>query len=333
MDPNSFSSPCPCTDPPQISYSFWSQKNILAISVGGFACVLLLLGLWIFLYVKQRQQRADAIWEIRRDELHIAEPPDVLGYGAFGLVVKANYRGTSVAVKRVLPASSKGKRDSAFDDFIEEMRTLSKLRHPCIVTLMGAVVAKEQEPLLVMELMVFGSLYDLIHNETARLEGELVVPILNDVAQGVKFLHAATPFILHGDLKAQNILVDSSFRGKVSDFGLSHKVQAKSWTLGWTTQVQGVGTPFWMAPELLNGEKNTIKTDTFAFGILLWEVYSRQEPYDGEDLQTVLKEVADLTLAEPKRPKIPPNIPKHAVTLMEDCWHNDPATRPTFNEI
>lgn len=75
-----------------------------------------------------------------------------------------------------------------------------------------------------MEYMQHGSLYDILHNETMVLEGELLLPILHDISQGCRFLHAANPQIMHGDLKAANVLVDNKFRAKVSDFGFSQKV-------------------------------------------------------------------------------------------------------------
>jgi serine/threonine protein kinase len=87
----------------------------------------------------------------------------------------------------------------------------------------GAVIERRSEPMLVMEYMEYGSLYDLLHNDTMVIDGELVLPILRDVAQGMRFLHAAEPKVIHGDLKTQNILVDSKFRAKVADFGLSQK--------------------------------------------------------------------------------------------------------------
>ena len=79
------------------------------------------------------------------------------------------------------------------------------------------------DPLLVMEYMDRGSLSDLLHNETVSIDGEQILPILRDVASGVRFLHASNPRVLHGDIKARNILVDSKFRAKVTDFGLSQK--------------------------------------------------------------------------------------------------------------
>ena len=76
------------------------------------------------------------------------------------------------------------------------------------------------------------------------------LPMLRDISQGCRFLHAANPQIIHGDLRAQNVLVDSKFRAKVADFGLSLKKQ-----MGATC------TPFWMAPELLRGENLNTSTD------------------------------------------------------------------------
>jgi len=85
-------------------------------------------------------------------------------------------------------------------DFIEEMRKLAKLRHPYIVTIMGAVTHGD-EPLLVMECMTNGSLHDLLHNETLQLDSELVLPMLRDILQGMRFLHAAAVPIIHGNTK------------------------------------------------------------------------------------------------------------------------------------
>jgi serine/threonine protein kinase len=206
-------------------------------------------------------------------------------------------------------------------DFVTEMRQLSKLRHPCVTTVMGAVVCRREEPMLVMEYMDHGSLYDILHNETMILEGELVLPILRDITCGVRFLHAACPHVIHGDLKAHNVLVDSKFRAKVSDFGLTLK-----------KGVGATGTPFWMAPELLRGESdNTAASDVFSFGIILYEVYSRTDPYTGEDMREVIEQVADPTVN--KRPPVPPACPPMVASLMSDCLVCDPAERPNFKQL
>lgn len=104
--------------------------------------------------------------------------------------------------------------------------------------------------------MDHGSLSDMLQNETMVLDGEHIFPILLDITQGVRFLHSANPAVIHGDLKAQNILVDNRLRAKVADFGLSNK-----------NRLGATGTPYWMAPELLRGEtSNTQESDVYSFG-------------------------------------------------------------------
>lgn len=236
--------------------------------------------------------------------------------------------------------------------FVKEMRLLSKLRHPCITTIMGAVISPHCEPMLIMECkysaiaaesfqmwnklcltepvpclfadMELGSLFDLLHNESLTLEGEILHPILLDIARGIRFLHAAQPQVIHCDLKAQNILVDSKLRAKVSDFGLSTKQNFFGSSI--------TGTPYWMSPELLRGEtSNSAASDVYAFGILLYEVFSRKEPYEGENPSEVLELVADDSIG--KRPPVPPHCTTEATNLMKSCLLANPVDRPTAKEI
>jgi serine/threonine protein kinase len=349
-------------------------------------------------YIEIKRKQDDSIWRIELSDLNFDDPPVVLGRGTFGLVLLAEYRGTKVAVKRVIPSSSMNTDTSLerfnsnyisghkmvnflFDfrsdiendisresdpllqlpstkmndipsskikstinglkdvlksssspsdtmlhaklkeDFILEMRLLSKLRHPCITTVMGAVIATGEEPLLVMELMQHGSLFDLLHNETMIVEGDIILQILRDISQGLRFLHAATPEVIHGDLKAQNVLVDSNFRAKVADFGLSQK-----------KDVGFVGTPYWMAPELLMGKSSqNPSTDVYSFGIILYEVYSRKIPYDGEDFNLTIGEICDPS--KNKRPPAPQSMPSEVIALMTACTQACSKLRPSFKEI
>jgi class 3 adenylate cyclase len=169
--------------------------------------------------------------------------------------------------------------------------------------------------------MEAGSLYDLLHNESMPIDGELLLPILRDITQGVRFLHAASPIVIHGDLKAPNVLVDIKYRAKVADFGLTQK-----------KQIGATGTPLWMAPELLRGEsENNAMTDVYSFGIILYEAYSRKDPYFGENHIEVLKLVADPKIK--KRPGVPEGCPQCIAQIMNDCLVENPADRPTFEEL
>jgi len=165
----------------------------------------------------------------------------------------------------------------------------------------------------------------MVHNQSLVIDGEFIHPVLRDIVQGLTFLHASQPVIVHGDLKSQNILVDRRCRAKVTDFGLSRS--------GGRSHKRSTGTPFWMAPEILLGGQNTPASDVYAFGIVLSELYARKLPYAGEATQDVIGKVCDLTRSEAYRPSVPASCPLPLSTMMQDSWHQDPALRPTFEEI
>ena len=105
------------------------------------------------------------------------------------------------------------------------------------------------------------------------------------------------------------------------DFGLSAK-----------KYIGAAGTPFWMAPELLSGEStNTAESDVYSFGIILYELYSRKDPYEGEDSTEVLKLIVDERVS--KRPPVPVGCPPKVAEIMSECLERNPEKRPTFEEI
>jgi serine/threonine protein kinase len=226
---------------------------------------------------------------------------------------------------RSAPIKSRGKAQMQ-KDFIEEMKLLSKLRHPCITTIIGGVLSPKKGDMIVMELMEMGSLHDILQNKTMVLDGEVVLTILRDVISGLRFLHASKPQLIHCDLKARNVLVDAKLRAKVSDFGLSGGVELLSCS---------GGTPFWMAPELLRNETgNTTASDVYSFGILLYEIFSRKIPYEGDDHHEpveILKLIADPLVS--KRPPVPKSCPSEFKDIMTACWRDDPLQRPSAEEI
>jgi serine/threonine protein kinase len=204
------------------------------------------------------------------------------------------------------------------------MQYLNGLRHPTIITILGAVVEPDVEPMMIMEYMQHGSLHSMLHNETMIMKDEILLPILRDISSGCRFLHAADPQIVHGDLKAANVLVDDKLRAKVADFGLASVRSTEGIT----------GTPFWMAPELLRGESTTTATsDVFSMGVILYECFLRREPYEGEanDHLQILAQIADPLAC--KRPMTPKDCPASIASLMADCWLANPDERPSFEEI
>lgn len=205
-------------------------------------------------------------------------------------------------------------------EFMCEMRLLSKLRHPCITTVMGAVISPFHPPMLVMEFMEYGSLYELLQNDTMHLGGDIILQVMRDLVQGLRYLHSSRPPIFHGDLKARNILIDSRFRAKVADFGLSEKQKS-----GLT------GTPFFMAPEYLRGNSYTTACDMYSVAIVMYEIYAREDPYKGQKLMRVLSEVCDPSVN--RRPNIPERMPQKMVDMMKKLWSADPHYRTQAKDL
>lgn len=348
---------------PHLCGQFYGDGISPSVLVPSIVIPILFLSLLIFyFYVQLKKRRKDDLWIVKPSELHFADPPELIGSGSYGVVFLAEYRGTKVAVKQCCQddkrtheshscsfhssdgsgisfdideeekfshkfsfglVSGRGRKSSegsnSRQSFLDEMYLLSSLRHPCITTIMGAVVETGETQSLVMEYMELGALYDVLRNKSIAFDGDLILPILQEISQGVRFLHGADPQVIHGDLKTKNILIDAKFRAKVADFGLSHKNQQR-------------GTPLWMAPELLRKEcHNSSATDVYAFGVLLYEVYSRRNPYEGENVKEVLRLVADKSVN--KRPSVPTSCPEKVGILMNECLDADPASRPTFEEI
>lgn len=152
---------------------------------------------------------------------------------------------------------------------------------------------------------------------------ELVKRVACGSARGMAYLHSGKPPVLHRDLKSANLLLDESYTTKVCDFGLSRlKAQERSMT-------GNCGTVQWMAPEVLANMNYNEKADVFSYGIILWELLSRECPYDGlSPIQCALA-----VLNRDKRPDIPKFCPPALHALIKACIKKDPEQRPSFEEI
>ena len=152
---------------------------------------------------------------------------------------------------------------------------------------------------------------------------ELVKRVSCGAARGMAYLHSGNPPVLHRDLKSANLLLDESYTTKVCDFGLSRlKAQTRSMTAN-------CGTVQWMAPEVLANKVYDEKADVYSFGIIVWELLSRECPYEG---MTAIQ-CALAVLNRDKRPEIPKWCPPGLHALIKSCIKKDPASRPTFTEV
>ena len=190
-----------------------------------------------------------AFQQIQRNEFILN---NILGEGAFASVHQGSWKNEPVAVKVVRFHGSPENKQKIKDIFYADLEVLSKLRHPRVVTLLGACLEMPQSEgngaALIMELMERGSLDVLLHSSPAseyRPSSDLArLRCALDIAEGMRFLHSCR--LIHRDLKSGNVLVDGEGRCKICDFGLSR-------FRGTLSHVSGViGTVAWTAPEILS---------------------------------------------------------------------------------
>nr|GMD91312.1 serine/threonine-protein kinase CTR1 [Ipomoea batatas] len=257
--------------------------------------------------------------EISWDELHIKER---VGAGSFGTVHRAEWNGSDVAVKVL---TLQDFHDDQLREFLREVAIMKRVRHPNVVLFMGAVT-KRPHLSIVTEYLPRGSLYRLIHRPAAgeMLDQRRRLRMALDVAKGINYLHCLSPPVVHWDLKSPNLLVDKNWTVKVCDFGLS-RFKANTFI----SSKSVAGTPEWMAPEFLRGEPSNEKSDVYSFGVILWELVTMQQPWSGLCPAQVVGAVA----FQNRKLSIPQNISPILASLMEACWDDDPAQRPSFSSI
>jgi len=191
--------------------------------------------------------------------------------------------------------------------------------HPCVVDILG-LFSTDVASFVVVEYVELGSLEKLLESNL-DFTWEQIFSFAIDICKGMDHVHKAG--VVHRNLKPSNVLVISTspkaeVRLKVSDFGLARLVAAK--------MTGKRGPVAYMAPELLTNPAYTNSVDVYSFGIILWQLIARAEPFAG----TPLAEIPRLTV-EGKRPVIPAATPKVLRDLLESLWNQDPRLRPTFD--
>jgi serine/threonine protein kinase len=206
--------------------------------------------------------------------------------------------------------------------FINEINIISSLRHPNIVLYMGASIEKDNY-YMITEYLPKGSLFDYIHRDKGKLTERDQINIAFEIAVALKYLHSRN--FVHCDLKSSNILIDDNWKIKIGDFGLSKFFDKNN-----PEQNRGrIGTPHWMAPEILKGENYEFSADIFSFGMILWEIISLEIPYYGINPIQVISLVAD----EKKIVKIPKVGHPVIKNLIESCLQYEANNRPKLDEI
>ncbi|KAJ7538882.1 hypothetical protein O6H91_11G067300 [Diphasiastrum complanatum] len=240
--------------------------------------------------------------------------------GSCATVYHGVWNGSDVAVKVFTEQDHSGE---LLNDFKKEVALMRRLRHPNVLLYMGAITSPERLG-IVTEFLPRGSLFRLLHRHTPGMDWKRRLRMALDVARGMNYLHHFTPPIVHRDLKSSNLLVDRNWTVKVGDFGLS---RLKHGTF--LTAKSGMGTPQWMAPEVLRSEPSNETSDVYSFGVILWELATEQVPWTGLNSMQVVGAVGFMN----QRLIIPEDLNPAFASLIEDCWQSDPKLRPSFQDL
>ena len=255
------------------------------------------------------------------------EGNSVLGVGGFGKVYRGRCRGKSVAIKKYLNG------DEALSELRREAMLLQQFHHPCLVSLVGVCVQPSMA--LVLEEAPMGSLERPLIKLAQPIHRVVIHRIVAQVAAALKYLHNSG--VIFRYLKAANVLLwsldpESLCHCKVTDFSIATHTAP----IG----AQGfIGTKGFMAPEILHvGKKKErsvydYKADIFSFGMLLFQMITRNHPF--HDMQLMKIDAAVENGERPKLQEFPQaeNAYFYLTRLMQHCWQGDPRQRPTTRDI
>jgi len=245
-----------------------------------------------------------------------------IGQGGFSEIYESQWLGVPVAVKVIFDPKI---TEELKEEFNNEIEKLFILRHPYIIQLYGITDKdKSQKLAVITELAPKGSLFDYLH-KNPKTKNNLSLEFKNKISKQLictmAYIH--TRGFVHRDLKTQNILLDKNLDMKMCDFGLTKLKSELNSGSG-----QFAGTPCYMAPELFDRKYYDEKVDVFAFGTVLWEIYSQKIPYincDSAEIKQKVTKGEELYCSS--------IIPKQIVSLIHKCRSVKPADRPSFEQI
>ncbi|KAD3642264.1 hypothetical protein E3N88_31488 [Mikania micrantha] len=264
-------------------------------------------------------------WEIDPLELDFTSS-HIVGKGSFGEIVRAYWRGTPVAVKRILPSLS----DDRFvvQDFRHEVNLLVKLRHPNIVQFLGAVT--EKKPLmLITEFLRGGDLHQYL-KEKGALSPTTAINFALDIARGMAYMHTEPNVIIHRDLKPRNVLLVNSNADhlKVGDFGLSKLIRVQN-SHDVYKMTGETGSYRYMAPEVFKHRRYDKKVDVYSFAMILYQMLEGDPPLSQLEPYEAAKCAAEGLRPVFKSKSYNPELRE----LTVHCWDADMNKRPPFLEI
>lgn len=243
-----------------------------------------------------------------------------IGRGQFGSVYRAlnTSTGGMVAIKRI---KLEGRSDDEINDLMGEVDLLKTLVHPSVVKYEGLVRDSEAVS-IILEYVENGSLLHTLKSFGTFPE-KLVASYVVKILEGLNYLHEQN--VVHCDLKAANILSTKSGNVKLTDFGVSLNLKAVK-KMG--NKNDAIGTPNWMAPEVIELKGVTTAADIWSLGCVIIELLTGKPPY-----YDMLAMSAMFRIVEDDCPPIPETCSEPLRDLLRQCFNKDPTKRPSAETL
>jgi eukaryotic-like serine/threonine-protein kinase len=245
---------------------------------------------------------------------------EFIGQGAMGMVYKAKdtILNRTVALKLIskkveftTPAMAEARKR-----LIQEAQAAGRLAHPNIVTIHSYGETDEFQ-YICMEYIIGRTLAEVL-NEVKVLAVEEAVSIFDQILQALEI--SSQEQIVHRDIKPTNIMILGDHRVKVMDFGI-----AKIPSLSITTTGTVLGTPYYMSPEQISGQKVDIRSDLFSVGAVFYQVLTGERPFEGESTVTLAYKIVQVEPIPPKVLNV--HIPPAIETIVKKALTKDPTLR------
>ncbi|KAL6308798.1 kinase-like domain-containing protein [Sparassis latifolia] len=241
-----------------------------------------------------------------------------VGQGASGhvYVAKTLATGKKVAIKE-MDLSNQPRKEL----IVNEILVMKESQHPNIVNFLEAYLVKSNELWVVMEYMEGGALTDIIENNT--LEEDQISSISFETCKGLGHLHSQ--HIIHRDIKSDNVLLDAQGHVKITDFGFCAKLTDQK-----SKRATMVGTPYWMAPEVVKQKEYGAKVDIWSLGIMAIEMIENEPPYLDEEPLKALYLIATNGTPTLKKPEA---LSRELKGFLSVCLCVDVKSRATADEL
>ena len=252
-----------------------------------------------------------------------------IGRGNMGIVHRATHKywNGDFAVKAIKPEMVNDKESR--ERFISEASLMGRLRHPNIIET-HPPIEEANQVFLPMEFLRGKALNEIMAENSHPWTPAKTINIIRQTAAAVGFAHQQDPKILHRDIKPGNIFILDNGWVKVLDFGLARAIGDKTRT----EAGKAVGTPNYLAPEILKGQKAVPQSDVYALGLVFYKMLAGRLPFDLPEEDSSFWAIMAVVMQAHMRgfdsiSKYAPDTPNWIVEIIDSCLDENPENRPT----